>query len=209
MGTLQKEAHICIQTCSNNVKEFTHLCGVSVESRLSNFASGGVNPSTSFEQGLYVIQTFVGTSSLRSIQARPEWSKGREYVCAISQLLLNYMDEVIRARTRVDGQEVWLWEKLWRESQSGHWLDTETRVERRAKDNCQHWMQREENKEVLILRSSSQKGPLFSMILSGGSSPTPYPTSFVPFWLQGFRITSNARNWVMTSLIARYRHKNF
>lgn len=39
------------------------ISSVSVESRLSTLASGVVNPSTRFEQGLHAMQTFVGTSS--------------------------------------------------------------------------------------------------------------------------------------------------
>lgn len=78
----------------------------SAESRLSSPASGVVNPFTSFEQGWHVMQTFAGTSSQRRTQARPEWSEGEGSVCAISQRALNYMDEVIRAQTRMCGQEV-------------------------------------------------------------------------------------------------------
>lgn len=76
------------------------ISSASAESRLSTLVSGVVNPSTRFEQGLYVMQTFAGTSSQRSTRARPEWPEGEGAVCVISQQALNYVDEVIRARTR-------------------------------------------------------------------------------------------------------------
>lgn len=79
---------------------------LAAESRLSTLASGVVNPSISFEQGLHAMQTFAGTSSQRSTRARPDWPEGEGSVCAISQRALNYKDEVIRARTRMGGQEV-------------------------------------------------------------------------------------------------------
>lgn len=82
------------------------ISSVSAESRLSTLASGVVNPSTSFEQGLHAMQIFAGTSSQRRTWARPEWPEGEGSVCAISQRALNYKDEVIRARARMGGQEV-------------------------------------------------------------------------------------------------------